>query len=191
MKSAVFLDRDGVINELVLNLDTGEFEPPRSPRDLVIAPYVIDSLCTLQDARFDLILVSNQPDYAKGKMTLEEIWAVHAKLDSILKGEGIRFRNYYYCYHHPDGIVSEYSFICECRKPRPYFLIKASYDYGIDLASSWMIGDRDSDIECGKAAGTRTILIKNSWSTRYRGHSFPDFVSTNLKEAVRFILIKK
>lgn len=188
MKPAVFLDRDGVINELVLNQNTGEYEPPHSPEDLVLAPEAIPVLRELQDAEFDLFLVSNQPDYAKGKITLEQIRAVHNRLDTILKSEGIRFREYYYCYHHPNGIVPEYSFACECRKPKPYFLLKAAGDYGIDLAHSWIIGDRDTDIQCGKAAGTKTILILEPHSAAYRGSVHPDYQALTIHEAAGIIL---
>jgi len=187
MKPAIFLDRDGVINKLILNPATGEYEPPHSVDDLVLFPDVIRSLCDLHDAGFDLFLVSNQPDYAKGKTTLEQIRAVHERLDHILKSEGILFRDYYYCYHHPNGIVPEYSFACECRKPNPYFLLKAARDYDIDLENSWMIGDRDSDIECGKAAGTRTILIEEQHSSGLRGSSCPDFTIKSIKEIIQII----
>jgi D-glycero-D-manno-heptose 1,7-bisphosphate phosphatase len=188
MKPAVFLDRDGVINELVLNPGTGEYEPPHSPEDLVLVHDAIRSLLDLQDAGFDLFLVSNQPDYAKGKTTLELIRSVHDRFDAILKSEGIRFREYYYCYHHPNGIVPEYSFTCECRKPKPYFLLKATGDYGIDLAHSWMIGDRDTDIQCGKSAGVRTILILEPHSAGYRGSTGPDYQAVNIEDAARIIL---
>ena len=190
MKPAVFLDRDGVINELILNTGTGEYEPPHCPDDLIIFPEVIESLRIFQDAGFELFLISNQPDYAKGKTTLEQIRAVHDKLDHILKTEGIRFRTYYYCYHHPDGVVPEYSFACECRKPQPFFLFKAARDYGIDLKNSWMIGDRDSDIVCGKAAGTRTILVQEPHSSGARGSAHPDFTTENLKDTVATIVHK-
>lgn len=190
MKPAVFLDRDGVINKLVPNSVTGEFEPPHAQENLILFPEVIASLCNLQDAGFDLFIVSNQPDYAKGKNALEQIWEVHEKLDQIFKNSGIFFRDYYYCYHHPEGIIPGYSLICECRKPKPFFLKKAARDHGIDLDHSWMVGDRDTDIECGKAAGTRTILIRYQHSSEYQGSSNPDFSAANLKDAVRIILQK-
>jgi len=188
MKSAVFLDRDGVVNELVLNPATGEYEPPHSPNDLILFPDVIESLRILQDAGLELFLVSNQPDYAKGKTSLETIQAVHTRLDQILKANGIHFREYYYCFHHPNGIVPGYSFACECRKPKSYFLMKAASDHDIDLENSWMVGDRDSDIECGKSAGTRTIMIDEPHSSGSRGSSNPENVAANLQEATRIIL---
>lgn len=188
MKNAVFLDRDGVLNELVLNPATGEYEPPHSPDDLILFPDVIESLRILQDAGIELFLISNQPDYAKGKTSLENLHTVHTRLDRMFVSAGIHFREYYYCYHHPNGIVPGYSFTCECRKPRPYFLLKAARDYRIDLKNSWMIGDRDSDIECGKAAGTRTIMIEEPRSSQSRGTSNPDLKSANLNDAVKIIL---
>lgn len=188
MKKAVFLDRDGVLNELVLNPVTGEYEPPHSPYDLIIFPEVIESLRILLKAGFELFLVSNQPDYAKGKISIEMIHAVHTRFDRILTSKGISFREYYYCYHHPNGIVPEYSFACECRKPKPRFLLKAVQKYNIDLTHSWMVGDRDSDIECGKAAGVKTILVENPRSTALRGSSKPEFTVANLKGVVRIIL---
>ncbi|MCX6690476.1 MAG: hypothetical protein NTW33_00135, partial [Methanoregula sp.] len=89
MMNAVFLDRDGVLNELVRNPTTGEYEPPHSPDDLILFPHVIESLRVLQNADFELFLVSNQPDYAKGKTTLEMIHAVHTRFDHILTSRGI------------------------------------------------------------------------------------------------------
>lgn len=191
MKKAVFLDRDGVLNELVPNPSTGEYEPPHSPDDLIIFPDVIESLRILQGAQFELFLISNQPDYAKGKTTLENLQAVHAKLDRIVRSEGIQFREYYYCYHHPQGKVPEYSIECECRKPKPFFILMAAKRYSLDLSRSWMVGDRDSDIECGKAAGTKTIMIENPQSLKYRTSSQPDFTVANLIDALQIILYKK
>ncbi len=191
MKRAVFLDRDGVLNELVLNHRTQEYEPPHIPSDLMLFPHIIESLQTLQNEQFDLFLISNQPDYAKGKATLENLQKVQVKLDRILRSEGIQFRDYYYCYHHPQGMIPKYSFECECRKPKPFFLLKAAQDYSLDLSRSWTVGDRDSDIECGRAAGTRTILIKNPRSSKYRHSSQPHFTATNLKDALNIILPEK
>jgi len=185
---AVFLDRDGVINELVLNPATGEYEPPHAPEDLVLIPGAVPALCDLQNAGFVLFLISNQPDYAKGKISLERIRAVHERFDLILKANGVQFCEYYYCYHHPEGVIPDYSISCECRKPKPYFLRKAAHDHGIDLATSWMIGDRDTDIECGKAAGTRTILVLDPHSARYHSSSSPDYEAGNVRDAIHILL---
>jgi D-glycero-D-manno-heptose 1,7-bisphosphate phosphatase len=188
MVEAVFLDRDGVLNELVLNPATGEYEPPHRAEDLKLFPYVINCLKKIHDSGYDLFLISNQPDYAKGKTTLGALDEVHDKFDRLLTSQGIHFREYYYCFHHPEGIIPEYSYECMCRKPKPFLLFKAEEDYNIELGNSWMIGDRDTDIECGKAAGTKTILIEEPLSVKKRGKSQPDYRAKNLAEAVNIIL---
>lgn len=188
MVEAVFLDRDGVLNELVLNPETGEYEPPHRIEDMKLFPYVFECLGKIQNAGYDLFLVSNQPDYAKGKTTLEALEKVHNKFDQLLTLQGIHFRKYYYCYHHPQGIIPEYSYECMCRKPKPFFLFKAEEEHNVELGNSWMIGDRDTDIECGKAGGMKTILIEEKLSVNKHGKSHPDFKAENIKEAVNIIL---
>ncbi|QXO93535.1 HAD family hydrolase [Methanospirillum purgamenti] len=188
MESAVFLDRDGTLNDLVLNQVTNEYEPPHSPEELIFLPNVIQSLCALQKAGFKLFVISNQPDYAKGKTTLQKLKDVHHALDQMLKKKGINIEEYYYCYHHPNGIIPDYSFQCECRKPSPYFIKKASKKFNIEIHNSWMIGDRDSDIECGIAAGVKTILVKYPLSVEYQKFSSPGFIVKNLKESIEIIL---
>ncbi len=191
MVEAVFLDRDGVLNELVLNPVTGEYEPPHRIEDMRLFPYVIEGLGKLQGAGYDLFLVSNQPDHAKGKTTLEALEKVHKKFDQMLTSQGIYFKEYYYCYHHPQGIIPDFSFECMCRKPKPFFFFKAEEDHNVDLGNSWMIGDRDTDIECGKAGGTKTILIEEPLSVNKRGNSLPDYKARNLKEGVEIIIQRK
>ena len=188
MRPAVFLDRDGVLTELIRDPLTGEYRPPSSPRDVALIRDVIPALRELETAGFELFLVSNQPDYAKGKATLLQIKDVQAEFDRKISEAGVHFRACYYCYHHPQGVVPGYSIACECRKPRPGTLLAAAREYDIDLPRSWMIGDRDTDIECGKAAGTLTILINYPCSAGYRRSSNPDFQSENLKEAAGLIL---
>jgi D-glycero-D-manno-heptose 1,7-bisphosphate phosphatase len=191
MSKAVFLDRDGVLNELVFNPVTGEYEPPHSMEVLKFYPQVCEYLKKIQDSGYDLFLVSNQPDYAKGKTTLGSLKAVHRRFDGLLKSHGVFFREYFYCYHHPGGIVSEYSYECICRKPKPFFLFKAEETCDIELGSSWMIGDQDTDIRCGQAGGTKTILIEEPRSAKKRGNSQPNYKVKNLKEAIEIILHTK
>lgn len=184
---AVFLDRDGVVNELALNPANGEWESPHHPGDLVLAPDAREGLSVLRDAGYLLFLVSNQPSYAKGKTSLEDIQAIHGLVHQALRGWGIRFQEYYYCYHHPDGVVAGYQGPCPCRKPSPFFLFKARDEHGVDLARSWMVGDQDTDIQCGQAAGSRTALLENPHSAKKRGASRPDFTALGLAQAARRI----
>jgi len=156
---AVFLDRDGLLNNNVFNPVTGTYESPHRAEDFELLPGVLKGLALLQETGYRLILVSNQPSYAKGKISLAAIQAIHRRLADTLGGAAISFDAFYYCLHHPDGVIPEYSGRCECRKPSPYFLLQAKARFDLDLANSWMIGDRETDILCGRAAGVRRIRV--------------------------------
>jgi D-glycero-D-manno-heptose 1,7-bisphosphate phosphatase len=187
MNRAVFLDRDGVINKLVYNVRTKEFESPHFVKDLKLIPDIIRQLKKLKSMGYLLFIISNQPSYAKGKTSLKNIKAIHEKLHNRFVREGIEFTEYYYCYHHPEGIVRDYSGKCECRKPSPYFLLSAKEKYMIDMENSWFIGDQDIDVFCGQAGNVRTILIENAHSKKKSGKSSPDFQVHSMKEAVMII----
>lgn len=187
MANGIFLDRDGTLNVPVLHPD-GKYGAPFRTEDLKLFPYTIESLRKLQDSGYDLFLVSNQPDYAKGNTTLDVIHKVHEEFDRLLKSEGVHFKEYFYCYHHPKGVVPGYSYECECRKPKPFFLLEAARKYQIDLSRSWMVGDRDVDVECGQAARTKTILIEEPLSAKSRGRSKPDFRAKDFEDATNIIL---
>lgn len=187
MTKAVFLDRDGVINKPVFNPKTSEYEAPHREADLILFPDAIESLKELQNMEFKLFLVSNQPDYAKGKTSLENLHSVHKKMQDIFVKNNINFCEYYYCYHHPKGIVAEYALVCECRKPKNLFLRQAKLRYDLEMPNSWMVGDRDVDIECGKSSGTRTIMIKPKLPDNKTGRSRPDFKVDSLSKAVEII----
>ncbi len=188
MNKAVFFDRDGVINQLALNKKTGEYESPHSPDELKIMPGALDALKRAMDAGYLLFVVSNQPSYAKGKASLDDIKLVHEKLHAVFVQHGIRFTQYYYCYHHPDGVVPEYSGLCDCRKPGQKNMDHAKISYDLDMSKSWFVGDQDMDIECGKKAGTKTVLIQNKLSSGKRGGSEPDHITNNIVEAVDIIM---
>ena len=186
---AVFLDRDGVLNRNVFNPDTGEFESPGKASDLELFPRVLQSLLLLQEAGYVLFLVSNQPNYAKGKSTLDELQGVHAALTKSLDDAGITFAQFFYCFHHPQGIVPSHSGICECRKPSPYFLQKAASDFGVSLSHSWMIGDRASDIQCGNSVGVRTIrVLEDHPAKRAEYEPLATHEASDLSHAVSLIL---
>jgi D-glycero-D-manno-heptose 1,7-bisphosphate phosphatase len=158
-RRAVFLDRDGVINRNVLNVATGELEAPLTAAEFEVLPCVPEALRRLQAAGYLLFVVSNQPNVAKGKSTLKELRAIDTALRDALDAMRVRMAAVYYCLHHPEGIVRGYAGPCQCRKPSPYFLRRAAGEFGIDLAQSWMVGDRVTDVECGCAAGARTALV--------------------------------
>jgi D-glycero-D-manno-heptose 1,7-bisphosphate phosphatase len=188
-RRAVFLDRDGVLNRNIFNPATGEYESPGRSEEFELVPGGLESLKLLQETGYLLFLVSNQPNYAKGKNTLEELKAVHELLREALDDAGIAFADFYYCFHHPKGIVPSHSGVCECRKPSPYFLNKAAAEFGVSLSASWMVGDRATDIECGQAAGVRTIrVLEDHPAVRNPDAPLADFEAGNLSDAVSLIL---
>jgi D-glycero-D-manno-heptose 1,7-bisphosphate phosphatase len=158
-RAAVFLDRDGVINGNVFYADSGEIEAPRRAEDFAMLPGAIDAMRKLQNAGYRLFVVSNQPNQAKRKATRADHDAIQSRLTAQLEAAGVAIAEFYYCFHHPEGLEPALSGACACRKPSPHFLFEARDRYGVSLAHSWMIGDRPSDIACGEQAGTRTIFI--------------------------------
>ncbi len=145
MRKAIFLDRDGVINRAkVLN---GKPYPPSDISELEILPGVSEALCRLHDAGFYLIVVTNQPDVARGKQTREAVESIHQILQAKLPLDKISV-----CFHDDDDQ-------CSCRKPSPGMLIDAAREFELDIASCFMIGDRWRDVEAGERAGCTTIFI--------------------------------
>ncbi len=188
-RPAIFLDRDGVINSNVPDPATGEYGAPLTADGFQLAPGAIGGLVALQRTAFPLFLISNQPNCAKGKSTLEELAAIHRKMQEGLDAAGISFADFYYCYHHPRGTVAGYSGPCECRKPSPHFLYRAKEEHGISLTDSWMIGDRVTDIEFGRAAGLHTIRVAEDHPAKRRPYEVKaDFEATDLADAARIIL---
>ena len=188
-KRAVFLDRDGVLNELALNPKNGEHESPHETDTVQMMPGAAAAAKKLQDAGFTLFIVSNQPSFAKGKTSLENIHAIARLVESKLLAAGATVLRAYYCYHHPDGTVPPYAGACRCRKPKPQFLFDARDEFGIDLSQSWMIGDQDSDIECGRRAGCRTVAVANERSAHRRpGKEVPTLNARDLADAAEKII---
>jgi D-glycero-D-manno-heptose 1,7-bisphosphate phosphatase len=189
-RAAVFLDRDGVINRNVFNPRTQAWESPLSPEDLKLPPDSMSAMRRLESAGFLLFVVSNQPNFAKGKASLQTLEAIHERLLGFLTQAGVSVSKFYYCLHHPDGTVPGYSGTCQCRKPSPYFLLRARDEFLLDFERSWMVGDRTSDIECGHAAGVRAIriLCPGESAKPSEERETPDFTVSSLEEAAMIIL---
>jgi D-glycero-D-manno-heptose 1,7-bisphosphate phosphatase len=181
---ALFLDRDGVVNDLVYYPSHDEWESPRHVADLRIRPGVTTALRELTSNGWLLFLITNQPSFAKGKCPLEDLQEVHEQVLARLQGDGVVITDSYVCYHHPQSIVDGYG-TCECRKPSPFFIQKAARDYEIDLSRSWMAGDQGTDIEAGRRAGVRTALVEYEHSQAKRGAAAADLVCASLAELVR------
>ena len=184
MNRALFLDRDGVVDELVFYPSHNEWESPRTVADLRMIP---KAFAPMREARQDgwlLFLVTNQPSYAKGKCRLEDLEQVHARVLSELAQAGVEIAHAYICYHHPESKIEGYG-RCECRKPSPFFLRQAAKDYDLDLSRSWMAGDQDTDVVTGINAGCHTALLNYPHSGDKRGKTKPDLVCEDLADLVR------
>jgi len=188
LKKAVFCDRDGVLNKLVLREERKEFEPPHSPEELKFFEKVLDGLLLLQKSGFEIFVVSNQPDFAKGKTGYTDIISVSDKFKNVIKENGIKIREYYYCFHHPEAVLDDLRVRCECRKPGTKFVEEAINKYDIERKDSFFIGDRNSDILCGRRAGLKTILVKNPDSDYKEDENKPEFESDSFFEAVKIII---
>lgn len=185
MRPAAFLDRDGVLNDLIIDRASGAGESPLRVEDVSLMPGAPAALARLIEAGFMLVCVSNQPAAAKGQVSVGRLLAVHERVISLLAEQGIPFAAWCLCLHHPHGVLSQLAGPCSCRKPAPGMLLGAAVALGIDLAGSWMVGDTDGDIGAGRAAGCRTLLIRHPASVhkRTRGVS-PDVAAGSLAEGV-------
>jgi D-glycero-D-manno-heptose 1,7-bisphosphate phosphatase len=170
-RRAVFLDRDGVINRAVVR--EGKPYPPASVGELEILPGVSEALAQLKAAGFILIVVSNQPDVARGTTPQAIVEAINASLSRALPiDESVM------CYHDSGDD-------CDCRKPRPGMLLDAASKWGVDLSASFMVGDRWRDVEAGQRAGCKTVFVDYGYDEKQ-----PENVDCrvhSLIEAVPFI----
>jgi D-glycero-D-manno-heptose 1,7-bisphosphate phosphatase len=180
-RPAAFLDRDGVLNALVPDPDSGLPESPLHPGEVRLLPGAAAAAAGLAAAGYLLVGVSNQPAAAKGKVELAELEEVQARVLELLAAEGVRFDGFRLCWHHPEAVVAELRGPCECRKPAPGMLLEAAAELGIDLGSSWMIGDSDADLGAGRAAGCRTALVEHPGSAHRRSAgATPDLSGSDL-----------
>lgn len=159
MNKAVFIDKDGtLIPDIPYNID---------PELIELEENSIRGLKEIKRAGYLLIIISNQSGVARGYFAEKELERVREKLTLLLTDQGIKLDGFYYCPHHPEGIIKEYIADCGCRKPKAGMIIKAAEDFEVDLSQSWMIGDILNDVEAGNTAGCRTILIDNGNETEW------------------------
>jgi D-glycero-D-manno-heptose 1,7-bisphosphate phosphatase len=170
----VFLDRDGVINR-ALEHESRPY-PPRTLAEFKILPEVPAACAKLKAAGFLLVVATNQPDVGRGTLDQAIVEKIHVHMTAQLPIDRVEV-----CYHSGKGLSD-----CDCRKPKPGMLLRAARELNADLAQSWMVGDRWRDVDCGHAAGCRTIFIDRGYAEELK-HP-PDFRAQNLLEAAEIIL---
>jgi D-glycero-D-manno-heptose 1,7-bisphosphate phosphatase len=184
-RPAVFLDRDGTIIEERGYLDRLE--------DVTIFPWTGDALRLLKRAGFATVVITNQSAIARGLIDEAFLNLVHQRIDSRLESSGGGIDRYYFCPHLPEGKIERYRQTCRCRKPAPGMIEQACREMDLDPSRSITVGDRWLDVVCGRAAGTRTVLVRSGHGSSEADAAPPagvyaDAILNNLMEAVGWIL---
>jgi D-glycero-D-manno-heptose 1,7-bisphosphate phosphatase len=181
----VFLDRDGTINEEVNYLS--------HPEQLRLIDDAAEAIRLLNNAGFKVVVVTNQAGVARGYFSESTVDEIHQALKKNLREKEAQIDAIYYCPHHPVAGVGVYKIDCNCRKPKPGLLETAANELNLDLRQSFVVGDKISDLEAGKAVGCQNILVRTGYGRESEKevsgyHWQPDFVADNLLEAAEWIL---
>ena len=185
-RRALLIDRDGTVCE-----DVGYLE---SPEALRLVPGSARAIVEAARAGFQTILITNQAGVAHGRLDELVLDEIHDRLRELLAAEGARLDGIYYCPHHPEAALPRYRVDCACRKPKPGMLLRARDEMGIELGSSYVIGDHQRDIEAGTSAGATSILVLTGHGREMsnagvpRPQAAPAHVAADLHEAVGWIL---
>lgn len=178
----IFLDKDGtLLQDVPYNVALERIR---------MVPRAEYALALLAQIDVDLFIISNQPGVALGYFPISALANVHAEMNRLFTQHGARLAGFYFCPHHPDGVIGEYALRCNCRKPAPGLILQAATENDIDLSRSWMIGDILHDVEAGRRAGCGTILIDNGNETEWQLSPLrrPDYIASDLEDAVRHIV---
>ena len=181
-RKAVFLDKDGTLVENRPFNGIAE--------SFVLLPGTMEGLQMLHQAGYLLVVVTNQGGVAQGSITEGNLADIEVALRIRLASANIPLAGFYYCPHHPDGLIPRYSIHCSCRKPQSGLLHQAARELRIDLERSWMIGDILHDVEAGRSAGCRTVLLTNGNETEWdmSASRWPDILADNVWGAARSVL---
>jgi len=186
---AVFLDRDGVINEEVGYLDSLD--------KLKVIPCAYEAIRLINESRMKAVVISNQAGVAKGLFAEEFVRETNDCLQTMLSQQGAYINNFYFCPHHPTEGIEPYRQICDCRKPAPGMLLRAARELNIDLKKSYFVGDRFRDMEAAKKAAVKGVLVRTGYGKellqddgpdKATPESKPDFIAADILEAVKWIL---
>ena len=192
MNKAIFLDRDGVLNEI-----RADKEFYYKEGDIIFFPKIFDALKIIKNKGYKIFVMTNQPVIARGIASSEEIERLHKFMNQELGG---MIEKFYMCPHHPEMHLDvpkhalKYRTACNCRKPLPGMIFEAIKEFDLDLNKSWMVGDMITDILCGKAAGCKTIQIFSPHSNKITKSAMafdkniePDYHAIDLFEATKFL----
>lgn len=178
---AIFLDKDGtLVHNVPYNV---------APERIQLMPGVAEGLQRLHAAGYTLIVITNQSGVARGYFAEEALDGVEARLRDLLAEYGVPLAGFYYCPHHPDGVEPAYATTCTCRKPAAGLLLQAAHDHDIECSQSWLIGDILNDIEAGRRAGCRTVLVDTGGETEWElsPDRMPHHIVDNVAAAARVI----
>jgi D-glycero-D-manno-heptose 1,7-bisphosphate phosphatase len=181
MRKAVFLDRDGVINEMVPSPEGPD--SPRSVDEFRLLPGAGTAIKSLNDLGLPVVIVSNQPGIAKGKLCADDLDAMTELMRNKLRETLAVIDGVYYCLHHPQAVNAEYRVVCDCRKPKPGLLTRAGLEMDLALAGSYMVGDRPTDIRAGKSVGCTTLFVASGTTDDAEA----DYACDDLVAAARLI----
>jgi D-glycero-D-manno-heptose 1,7-bisphosphate phosphatase len=191
MTNAVFLDRDGVINKIVYFPEHGILDSPLNPTQFKLIRGAAEAIANFNQMGLKVIVVSNQPAIAKGKMTEAVFERIQMKMHALLEEKGARLDGEYYCFHHPKAKKKEYKVKCDCRKPKSGLLLKAAKEHNLDLSQCFMVGDGVTDIKAGSTVGCKSILVGDLKCDLCRLMEYldvkPHFIAANLFEASKII----
>ena len=181
MRPAIFLDRDGTLVEECGYLNRLE--------KLTLFPWTVDALRLIKRAGFATVVITNQAAVGRGIIEEDFVHKVHQEIDRRLEGTGAGIDRYYYCPHFAESKIDRYRQECQCRKPAPGMILQACREMDLDPAKSVMVGDRWLDVECGRAAGARSVLVRSGpHQSEAPDGVRADAILNNLMEAVGWIL---
>ena len=189
---ALFLDRDGVLNDLAYNKEEGHIGSPFSAQQLRVFPYVGPTIKKIRDELgLKVIIISNQPGVAKRQFTLAELERMNQKIRKEVERSGTSFDGEYYCLHHPNALIEKYKQDCACRKPKPGLIFTAAKEHDIDLKNSFFVGDALIDVKAGRYAGCKTILVGHLTTFLAKmmevEDASPDYMVPSLKDVPKLL----
>ncbi len=178
---AVFLDRDGTINEEAGYLDSLD--------KLIIFPAAFDAIRMINETGIKVVVVTNQSGVARGFFDEGFVNAVHARMNEIFRQKGAFIDRFYYCPHHPTEGIGKYRISCDCRKPAPGMVMKASEQLDIDLPGSYVVGDMAKDIELANNVGARGILVRTGYGEKVNASDIkPAYIARDILDATKWIM---